>query len=145
MSRPSCFATRLKLWTRKRVAAQQPHIKAVPVKTERQQACLALHGMRRQLMKIRIMQTNALRGIFIEFGVALPEGHSHLLKAVQGEFARAQQEGRFPADLVVSVQEQLARINGLKLTSRASVNDSASRFGMTIRCRQCIESPASAI
>ena len=45
------------------VAAQQPHIKSVPVKTERQQTCMALHGMRRQLMKMRIMQTNALRGI----------------------------------------------------------------------------------
>jgi len=41
------------------VAAQQPHILPVPVKTERQQACMALHGMRRQLMKMRIMQTNA--------------------------------------------------------------------------------------
>lgn len=48
------------------VAAQQPHIKPVPVKTERQQACMALHGMRRQLMKMRIMQTNALRGILAE-------------------------------------------------------------------------------
>jgi transposase len=54
------------------VAAQQPHILPVPVKTERQQACLALHGMRRQLMKMRIMQTNALRGILAEFGIALP-------------------------------------------------------------------------
>ncbi|WP_269758674.1 IS110 family transposase [Variovorax sp. E3] len=52
------------------VAAQQPHIHCVPVKTERQQACMALHGMRRQLMKMRIMQTNALRGILAEFGVA---------------------------------------------------------------------------
>lgn len=48
------------------VAAQQPHIKPVPVKTERQQACMALHGMRRQPMKMRIMQTNALRGILAE-------------------------------------------------------------------------------
>lgn len=54
------------------VAAQQPHIKPVPVKTERQQTCMALHGMRRQLMKIRIMQTNALRGILAEFGITLP-------------------------------------------------------------------------
>ncbi len=43
------------------VAAQQPHIKAVLVKNEQQQACLTLHRMRAQLMKVRIMQTNALR------------------------------------------------------------------------------------
>ena len=36
------------------VAAQQPHIKPVPVKSERQQTCLGLHAMRRQLMKIRV-------------------------------------------------------------------------------------------
>ncbi len=70
-------------------------------------------AMRRQLMKMRIMQTNALRGLFIEFGVALPEGHEQLLSAVQVELAKVQQEGGLPADLVVSVQEQLSRINGL--------------------------------
>src|SRR5690606_20880630 len=57
------------------VAAQQPHIRAVPVKSEQQQACLALHRMRAQLMKMRIMQTNALRGLLYEFGIVLPEGH----------------------------------------------------------------------
>lgn len=56
------------------VAAQQPHIKPVPVKTERQQSCMALHGMRRQLMKLRIMQTNALLGLLAEFGIAMPVG-----------------------------------------------------------------------
>lgn len=97
------------------VAAQQPHIKPVPVKTERQQTCMALHGMRRQLMKMRIMQTNALRGILAEFGIALPVGHTQLLKTVQGELARAQQEDRLAADLVVSLQEHLKRIDDLQL------------------------------
>ena len=87
------------------VAAQQPHIKPVPVKTERQQACMALHGMRRQLMKMRIMQTNALRGLLAEFGIAMPVGHKQLLKVVQGELAKAQQDDLLPTDLVVSVQE----------------------------------------
>lgn len=96
------------------VAAQQPHIKPVPVKTERQQACMSLHGMRRQLMKIRIMQTNALRGILAEFGIALPVGHNQLLKTIHGELAKAQQEDQLPADLVVSVQEQLKRIDALQ-------------------------------
>lgn len=96
------------------VAAQQPHIKPVPVKTERQQICLALHGMRRQLMKMRIMQTNALRGILAEFGIALPVGHNQLLKTVQSELARTQQADQLAADLVVSVQEQLKRIDALQ-------------------------------
>ena len=96
------------------VAAQQPHIKPVPVKTERQQACMALHGMRRQLMKVRIMQTNALRGLLAEFGIAMPVGHKQLLKVVQGELAKAQQDNLLPADLVVSVLEQLKRIEALQ-------------------------------
>ena len=69
------------------VAAQQPHILPVPVKTERQQTCMALHGIRRQLMKMRIMQTNALRGILAEFGITMPVGHKKLLKVIQGELA----------------------------------------------------------
>uniref|UniRef100_UPI003568EB29 IS110 family transposase n=2 Tax=Comamonadaceae TaxID=80864 RepID=UPI003568EB29 len=96
------------------VAAQQPHLKPVPVKTERQQTCMALHGMRRQLMKMRVMQTNALRGMLAEFGIALPVGHSQLLKAIQGELAKAQQADQLTADLVLSVQEQLKRIDALQ-------------------------------
>ncbi len=97
------------------VAAQQPHLKAVPVKTERQQTCMALHGMRRQLMKMRIMQTNAVRGILAEFGVVLPVGHTQLLKTVQGELATAQRDGRLAPDLVVCLQEQLKRIHDLQV------------------------------
>jgi len=48
------------------------------------------------------------------FGIALPLGHNHLLKAIQAELAKAQQEDRLPADLVVSVQEQLKRVDALQ-------------------------------
>jgi transposase len=95
------------------VAAQQPHIREVTVKSEQQQACLALHSMRQQIMKMRIMQTNALRGLLYEFGIALPVGHGKLLATVQGEIAKAQQENQLPDILVVSLQEQLSRIDAL--------------------------------
>lgn len=52
--------------------------------------------MRRQLMKMRIMQTNALRGLLYEFGIALPVGHAKLLQSIQGELAAAQQHNRLP-------------------------------------------------
>ncbi len=74
---------------------------------------MALHGMRRQLMKMRIMQTNAFRGILAEFGIAMPVGHKQLLKTIQGELARDQQLDLLPADLVISVQEQIKRIDAL--------------------------------
>jgi transposase len=96
------------------VAARQPHIKEVPVKSEEQQACLALHSLRRQLMKMRIMQTNALRGLLHEFGIVLPAGHDKLVKSVPGEIAKAQQENRLPEILVTSLQEQLGRISAMQ-------------------------------
>lgn len=96
------------------VAAQQPHIRAVPVKSEQQQACLSLHRMRAQLMKIRIMQTNALRGLIYEFGIVLPEGHNKLLQSVQAALAKAQEDKRLPDVVVLSVQEQLKRVHALQ-------------------------------
>ena len=95
------------------VAAQQPHIKAVLVKNEQQQACLTLHRMRAQLMKVRIMQTNALRGLLYEFGIVLPEGHRALLKLVQDALAKAQEQ-QLPEVVVVSIQDQLRRIDSLQ-------------------------------
>lgn len=64
------------IWT----AGQQPGVKFVAVKTPAQQVVLSLHRLRAQLMKMRIMQTNELRGLLYEFGVVLPEGHRALLK-----------------------------------------------------------------
>jgi len=96
------------------VAAQQPHIREVPVKSEQQQACLSLHRIRSQLMKMRIMQSNALRGLLCEFGVVLPVGHKQLLLTVHRALAEAQQRGQLPDVVVVSVQEQLSRIDAMQ-------------------------------
>ena len=96
------------------IAAQQPHIKDVSVKSEQQQACLALHSMRQQLMKMRIMQTNALRGLLYEFGIVLPVGHSKLLGSIQSEMTQAQLNNRLPDIVVLSVQGQLKRIDAMQ-------------------------------
>ena len=95
------------------VAASQQHIRSVPMKSESQQACLSLHRMRAQLMKMRIMQTNALRGLLYEFGVVLPVGHEALLKCIQSELSQAQANDQVPQVLVFSIQEQLQRIDAL--------------------------------
>src|ERR1044072_2538766 len=49
------------------MAVQQPG-KPVAVKTEMQQAMLALHRMREQLVAFRTMQVNGLRGLLTEYG-----------------------------------------------------------------------------
>ena len=86
------------------VAAQHPHIKGRACQNE-QAASLTLHRMRAQLMKVRIMQTNALRGLLYEFGIVLPEGHRALLKLVQD--ALANRPGRLPEVVSVSIQDRI--------------------------------------
>ena len=94
------------------VAAQQSHIRAVPLKNIQQQACLCLHRMRAQLMKMRVMQTNALRGLLYEFGITLPEGHQVLLTRIPAELAKASDQ--LPSVVIDSVMEQLERVNKLQ-------------------------------
>ncbi|KAF1011901.1 MAG: hypothetical protein E5299_01308 [Burkholderia gladioli] len=67
------------------LAVQQPS-KPVAVKTEMQQAMLALHRMREQLVKFRTMQMNGLRGLLTEYGEVMSKGTG---KAGQGNTVRA--------------------------------------------------------
>lgn len=63
------------------LAVQQPS-KAVAVKTEMQQAMLALHRMREQLVKFRTMQINGLRGLLTEYGEVAAQGRASLDRAI---------------------------------------------------------------
>jgi transposase len=92
------------IWT----AAQQPEARFVAIKSEGQQAVLALHRIRAQLMKLRIMQTNSLRGLLYEFGEVLPEGYTALCRALPDALARL--SSRLPAILVTTLREQWARV-----------------------------------
>ena len=58
------------IWT----AVQQPGIKSVAVKSEAQQAVLALHRMRQQLVKFRTAQINELCGLLAEYGEVIAIG-----------------------------------------------------------------------
>ncbi|WP_211697371.1 IS110 family transposase, partial [Paraburkholderia aspalathi] len=55
-------------------AVQQPCVRAVALKTETQQAVLALHRMRQQLVRFRTMQINGLRGLLTEYGEVMAVG-----------------------------------------------------------------------
>lgn len=92
------------IWT----AVQQPGMKNVSIKSEHQQAILALHRMRSQLMKFRIMQSNAIRGLLQEFGQTLPESYNALCKAMNSAFSAL--EGRLPGMLIDTFREQWARV-----------------------------------
>lgn len=89
-------------------AARRPEIKWVVVKSETSQAVLALHRMRRQLINMRRMQGNQLKGLLYEFGVV---ASARLTAAQIEEWVGA---GRVPQLLAASLTEQIERIARLK-------------------------------
>lgn len=78
------------------------------IKQVDQQAILSLHRLRAQLLKFRIMQSNALRGLFYEFGMILPEGYAALVKVMSDAFAQA--ENQVLELLLESLREQWQRV-----------------------------------
>lgn len=92
------------------MAVQQPG-KAIAVKTEEQQAILALHRMRRQLVKFRTAQINALHGMFLEFGETVRKGRASLDKAVPVVLERLRE--RLPPFLIALLEEQHHRLSDL--------------------------------
>jgi len=97
------------IWT----AYQQPEMRTVAVKTEEQQAALALHRMRSNLVKSRTAQVNQLRGLLYEFGVTLRGGRLAGLKQIRERMAEL--ESVVPAMLFEAIQGQLERIKQLDI------------------------------
>jgi transposase len=89
-------------------AAQRPGMKFVAVKSEEQQSVLMLHRMREQLVKMRTMQVNQLRGLLYEFGAELPQGRQRGIERMGSELERL--EGIVPALVIATIREQLKRI-----------------------------------
>lgn len=95
------------IWT----AVQQANVKAVAVKTEEQQAILALHRMRQQLVKFRTAQINGLRGLLTEYGEVMPQGKSGVKKGIAEALERL--SDRLPAMVIDTLREQWERIGKL--------------------------------
>ena len=95
------------IWT----AVQQPNVKAVAVKTEEQQAILALHRMRQQLVKFRTAQINGLRGLLTEYGEVMTKGKSGIKKGIAEALQRL--SDRLPAMVIDTLREQWERIRTL--------------------------------
>jgi transposase len=90
------------------MAVQHPEVKAVALKSEEQQAVLALHRMRQQLVKFRTAQVNNLRGLLTEYGEVMPKGRRALQRDVSAVLGRL--EMRLPALLIETLREQSARL-----------------------------------
>jgi len=63
-------------------AAGRPHIKEAPLKSLEQQALQAIQRSRELLIRDRTALSNHIRGLLLEFGIAIPKGFSHLHAAV---------------------------------------------------------------
>ena len=74
------------------MAARQPNVPQVAVKSEEQQAVLVLHRIRERVLKERIQLTNQLDGLLLEFGHAMPRGYLALRRTL----ASLLTEGKLP-------------------------------------------------
>lgn len=92
------------------MATQMPS-KAVAVKTEAQQAVLALHRLRQQKIKFRTMQMNSLRGLLTEYGEVMAKSRAALDTAIPGVLARLAE--RLPAMLIDSLREMWRDLENL--------------------------------
>jgi transposase len=86
------------------LAAQQPEVKAVAVKTEAQQAVLALHWIRQGLVKMRTAQINALRGLLAEYGEVFGVGRKAFDVGMKAALERLAE--RLPAPLINALRDQ---------------------------------------
>ena len=97
------------IWT----AARQPGVKTVTVKSEEQQAVLAMHRMRQQLVKFRTAQINGLRGLLAEYGEVMSQGRADMRRGIADALERVSE--RLPAMVIDRLREQWARIGQLDL------------------------------
>ena len=109
------------------LAVQQPGVKFVGVKTTGQQATLTLHRQRELMMKMRTMQTNALRGLLYEFGATFAKGRKALFSEVEQALVDLSTE--LPQMVADSLREQVARIKALSEDMQAI----EKRLGMQLR------------
>jgi transposase len=93
------------------LAVQQPGVKFVGIKTLAQQATLTLHRQRELLMKMRTMQSNALRGLLYEFGATFAQGSKALISQVETVLEDLSEQ--LPQMVRDSLREQVQRIQAL--------------------------------
>lgn len=95
------------------LAIQQPGTKFVAVKTLEQQGTLILHRQRELLMKIKTMQTNALRGLLYELGVTFAKGKKALANEIEAELDKLEAGNSLPQYIADSLREQSRRVKTL--------------------------------
>jgi transposase len=94
------------------MAARQPEVRAVAIKTEGQQSVLAMHRIRQQLVKVRTAQINELRGLLGEYGEVFGLGRKAFDTGMTAALERLAE--RLPGPLIDTLRDQwseLARLD----------------------------------
>ncbi|MGJ9420841.1 IS110 family transposase [Massilia sp. CMS3.1] len=94
------------------IATQQSEVKAVAIKSEGQQAVLAMHRIRQQLVKMRTAQINELRGLLTEYGEVFGQGRRAFDGGMKTALERLAE--RLPTLLIDTLRDQwneLARLD----------------------------------
>lgn len=99
------------------LAVQQPGTKFVGIKTLAQQATLVLHRQREMLMRMKVMQTNALRGLLYEFGATFARSKNALFSEIEATLETL--SGDIPQYVADSLREQVQRIKQLAADIKA--------------------------
>jgi len=92
-------------------AARQPDMPQVAVKSEEQQAILALHRLRERMVHERVARTNQLHGLAAEFGIVLPTRSPLKLRQLLQEKLDG---AALPALLVPQLRVQLEHLEYLR-------------------------------
>ncbi|CAJ0785382.1 IS110 family transposase ISCARN18 [Ralstonia chuxiongensis] len=121
------------------LAIQQPGTKFVGMKTLEQQATLTLHRQRELLMKMKTMQSNALRGLLYEFGAIFARG----ARALLGEMEAALESltGDLPQYVVDSLREQAQRIKQTEADIKTIEQRLAQRLRDNVDMKRVAEIP----
>ncbi|KIF82067.1 IS110 family RNA-guided transposase [Noviherbaspirillum autotrophicum] len=92
------------------IAARQPTMRFVPIKTADQQAMLAWHCAREGWKEERVALLNRVRGLLAEYGVVIPRSPERLLTALPALTEDARLPDRIHA-LLLEVREQLSALH----------------------------------
>ena len=116
-------------------AARRPNMRFVPVKSEEQQALLALHRVRQGYIEERTAALNRIRAVLAEFGVVLPNSAVHIERGAVGA---AERLPHFAKQAVLDLREHLRELDARiaaydrELQTQAKASEAAQRL-MQIR------------
>lgn len=120
------------------LAVQQPG-KEIAVKTEAQQSVLVLHRSRRQLVKFRTAQINALHGTLLEFGETIHKGRAAMDRELPAALERMR--AKLPPYLIVLLEDQYTRLSELDSLIEGIEKQLISVAKQSETCKRLMEIP----